>query len=140
MQASKTYGGGGLLFLQIFNLHYMEVNDQLHASAALPPGIENLLATEQKAGCGPRVGLDVLQKTDPLQPLPGIEPTFDGCPAPVRTPANVPAAGVSRLANLLQIVKSRTKPIGTAAVGASVTSAAACLLHFFIVKCSSRVL
>ena len=61
----------------------------------------------------------------PRLSLPGIEPAFDGCPAPVRTPANVPATGVSRLANLLQIAKSRSEPIGTAAVGAPVTSAVA---------------
>ena len=66
----------------------------------------------------------------PLLPLQGIEPTFDGCPAPVRTPASVPAAGVSRHVNLLQIVKSRSEPIGTAAVGAPVTSAATVALLY----------
>ena len=42
----------------------------------------------------------------------------------------MPAAGVSRLANLLKIVKSRSEPIGTAAVGAPVTSAAAVALLY----------
>jgi len=45
----------------------MEVNGQLHASAALPPGTENLLPTEQEIECGPRASLDV-QKTDPSCP------------------------------------------------------------------------
>jgi len=50
-------------------------------------------------------------------------------PAPLRTPANVPAAGVPRVANLLLIAKSRSEPIGTAAVGPRVTSAAAAVLY-----------
>jgi hypothetical protein len=131
-----------LHFVLILNLHYMEVNGQLHASVALPTGIANLLATEEEAGCGLEP-VWTLCRRQPLLSLPGIEPTFDGCPAPVRTPANVPAAGVSRLANLLQIAKSRSEPIGTAAVGAPVTSAAAVVLYrqmFFTCPCDSGVL
>lgn len=137
MQASKIYGsGGGLHFVHILNLHYMEVNGQLHASAALPPGIENLLATEQEAGCGPRAGLDVVQKTDSLLSLPGNEPTFDGCPAPF---GHLLMCQPQVSHGLLIYCRLQSHVQNQSELLLLVLLSRPLLLPFFIAKCSSRV-
>jgi hypothetical protein len=69
----------------------MKLIGQLHASPALPPGIELLIPLCRKLGR--RVGRSLRNGEEiDLLPLPGIEPRFLGLPgrSPVTIPNDVP--------------------------------------------------
>jgi hypothetical protein len=58
----------------------MDVSDQLHASAALPPGEEHPVPIGYESGWAPEPVWTYGEKKN-LFPLPGIEPQFLGRPA-----------------------------------------------------------
>jgi hypothetical protein len=66
-------GSGGIAPLILWPRHYMEVGDQFHAPAALPPGKEPLVPIDRRLG-GPQSRSGRCGEEKNSEPLPRIEP------------------------------------------------------------------